>query len=338
MPATVRVGSWSASTIAQSLPPISTVDGMPRSAQRIATWRPVVGEPVNAHASMPASISAAPCAPPPITVAIRFGGSSAARPSISHFVVSGVYSDGLTTTPLPHSSDGYTARYSPAIGKFHGAITPITPRATSSVCPRLPGNATGFIHARFGFSAGSTTRIHCCSMSRWPMPSSHSASTSSLPTSSRASAITSARRASIERAARSSASARSRNGRSFHDRWASRARVTAARMSSSVERVTGGSARRSSGHVRDSDVLDDGSGVIDDSSWVMAASYHEPSRLLGSRVGCAAMDLMRAVAVVTLVASCGGQEIAERGGDEPAKPTSRSPPTSSARRPRRSAC
>ena len=60
MPATVRTRSQSASTIAASLPPISTLDGMPRSAHCRRTSRPVFGEPVNAHASMPASISAAP--------------------------------------------------------------------------------------------------------------------------------------------------------------------------------------------------------------------------------------------------------------------------------------
>jgi hypothetical protein len=109
-PATVRGRSQSPSTMAASLPPISTLAGMPRSAQRTATLRPVWGDPVNTQASIPASMSAAPARPSPSSTCASPSGSSAARLYTSHALLRGVYSDGFTTMALPVSRAGKVGR------------------------------------------------------------------------------------------------------------------------------------------------------------------------------------------------------------------------------------
>jgi hypothetical protein len=96
--------------MAASLPPISTLAGMPRSAHATRTLRPVSQEPVKTHASMPASTSAAPARPSPWSTWARPSGSSSARRSTSHALVRGVYSEGFTTMALPVSSAGSVAR------------------------------------------------------------------------------------------------------------------------------------------------------------------------------------------------------------------------------------
>jgi hypothetical protein len=110
MAATVRGRSQSPRTIAGSLPPISMLEGMPRSAQWMRTLRPEAGEPVKTHASTPASTSIAPTAPSPCTTDTRPSGSSAASRSRSQALVRGVNSDGLRTTPLPVMRAGKTER------------------------------------------------------------------------------------------------------------------------------------------------------------------------------------------------------------------------------------
>ena len=110
IPATVRGRSQSPSTMAASFPPISTLAGMPRSAQCTRTLRPVSDEPVKTQASMPASRSAAPARPSPSSTCASPSGSSAARLSTSHPLVRGVYSEGFTTMALPVSSAGSVDR------------------------------------------------------------------------------------------------------------------------------------------------------------------------------------------------------------------------------------
>src|SRR5260221_667470 len=50
----------------------------------------------------------------------------------NHSPIRGEYSLGLIATELPHRSAGNTGLKKYASGKFHGAITPITPRGATS--------------------------------------------------------------------------------------------------------------------------------------------------------------------------------------------------------------
>jgi hypothetical protein len=57
--------------------------------------------------------------------------------------VSGVSSDGLSTTPLPAARAGATFQEAMASGKFHGVIRPTTPTGSWKVMSTPP--ATGIV-------------------------------------------------------------------------------------------------------------------------------------------------------------------------------------------------
>jgi hypothetical protein len=88
------------------LPPSSSETGVNVFAARSMTRRPVRVEPVNMTMST-ASISASPTSPAPTAVWYTPSGSPASRsPSSISSDVSGVTSDGFTTTALPAAIAG----------------------------------------------------------------------------------------------------------------------------------------------------------------------------------------------------------------------------------------
>ncbi len=104
-----RSRSASLSTIIGSLPPSSSETGMRRSAARAMTFLPVRVEPVNMIMST-LSISAAPVSPVPVaTERTPSGNPTAAAPSATSRLVSGVTSLGFITTEFPAMSAGITS-------------------------------------------------------------------------------------------------------------------------------------------------------------------------------------------------------------------------------------
>ena len=101
-----RSRSASRSTIIGSLPPSSSEQGISRRAAASATLRPVRVEPVNMTMST-SSTTAAPVAPRPVTICRTSGGRPHSRiPSAISIEVSGVISEGLSSTLLPAASAG----------------------------------------------------------------------------------------------------------------------------------------------------------------------------------------------------------------------------------------
>ena len=124
-PRAARSMSASSQTIIGSLPPSSSVHGTSARPQASAILRPVRTEPVNAILSQPASTSAAPVAPSPVTTWNTFSGRPAsANSSASASPTKGVISEGFSTTVLPAASactDGFSASRN---GKFQGVMMP----------------------------------------------------------------------------------------------------------------------------------------------------------------------------------------------------------------------
>jgi hypothetical protein len=88
------------------LPPSSSETGVSVSAARAMTFLPVAVEPVNMTMST-ASISASPVSPRPVATWKTPSGTPHSRSaSATSSDVSGVTSDGLSTTALPAASAG----------------------------------------------------------------------------------------------------------------------------------------------------------------------------------------------------------------------------------------
>ena len=120
------------------LPPISAMTRLmwrwpgTTLAARSRICRPTAQEPVNAIVWMRGSAtSALPASSPPGSRCSASSGTppacSASTTALAH---AGVCSAGLRTTALPVASAALTMPAAIASGKFHGAITPVTPRAT----------------------------------------------------------------------------------------------------------------------------------------------------------------------------------------------------------------
>ena len=103
---------------------------MSRSAQACATLRPAATLPVKTTRSTSASQSAAPASPPPWTTAKTPFGTTPSKSSATSLPARGETSLGLKTTALPARSAGTIVRSGSANGKFHGMMTPMTPRAS----------------------------------------------------------------------------------------------------------------------------------------------------------------------------------------------------------------
>ena len=94
--------SASGSTMAGSLPPSSSTQGIICSAAATLTFRPVATDPVKTIMLTPLRISSAPTSPFPWTTPTRPRGRPASSSSARSFsATSGVNSLGLITTPLP---------------------------------------------------------------------------------------------------------------------------------------------------------------------------------------------------------------------------------------------
>lgn len=112
---------------------------MKRAIRSTAAWpiaRPTPTEPVKVILSMPGcAASAAPAsAPAPVTMFSTPSGSPAScASSPRRSAVSGVSSDGFSTTVQPHASAVATFHNAIASGKFHGTIAPTTPTASRRV-------------------------------------------------------------------------------------------------------------------------------------------------------------------------------------------------------------
>jgi len=94
---------------------------------RMIAW-PVAVEPVNISLSTSGwPDSRAPTSRPPATAVSTSVGSALFRTSTRASTLSGVYSDGLTTTVLPIRRAGATCQTVIIMGQFHGPIAPTTP-------------------------------------------------------------------------------------------------------------------------------------------------------------------------------------------------------------------
>ncbi len=129
-PCTAAAKSASSNTMLADLPPSSSTQGMVRAAQAAATAAPAGGPPTKVtRATSGAASSAAPVpCPGPQTTCTRPRGSPASMHSSPRASeVSGVNSDGFSTTALPAARAGNT--FQPAVnsGAFHGVTASTTP-------------------------------------------------------------------------------------------------------------------------------------------------------------------------------------------------------------------
>jgi hypothetical protein len=137
MPLTIPSTAWSSAqssnTMFAALPPSSSVSFLPVPASRRWIALPTSVDPVKATLSTPASTSAAPVRPSPVTMLTTPGGRSAWRStSQKSSAVSGVVSAGFSTTVLPAASAGAIFHASMRSGKFQGMIWPATPSGRGS--------------------------------------------------------------------------------------------------------------------------------------------------------------------------------------------------------------
>jgi len=105
---------------------------VPATARAIC--RPTSVDPVNATLSTSGwATTAAPVAPPPVTMFTTPGGRSACWQIWAKVsAVRGVVSAGLSTTVLPVARAGATFQASMRSGKFHGITWPATPSGFGS--------------------------------------------------------------------------------------------------------------------------------------------------------------------------------------------------------------
>ena len=126
------------------LPPSSRVTGFTPRAQPSATRMPTSVEPVNTtFATSGCVTNLSPTIEPlPVSTWKTPSGRPASRPSSARrTAVSGVSSAGLSTTVLPAARAGAKPQPAMGMGKFHGTMTPTTPRGSWNVMSTPP--ATG---------------------------------------------------------------------------------------------------------------------------------------------------------------------------------------------------
>ena len=131
-----RPRSASAQTIVGDLPPSSRWQPTIRSAATRPTLCPAATDPVNAMCrTSSCPTSAAPTVgPSPRTMLHTPAGKPASTMRIAtRLVVSGVSSDGLTTTVFPAARHGATPRIIWLIGAFHGVMWATTPYGSRTV-------------------------------------------------------------------------------------------------------------------------------------------------------------------------------------------------------------
>ena len=124
-------GSASSRTTIGFLPPISSWTRARRAPAAAWIASPTGTDPVNEIAATRGSVtSASPAtAPRPWTMLSTPAGRPASVRAVARCQVeTGVSSDGLRTTALALTSAGASFQAGMAIGKFHGVISPTTPR------------------------------------------------------------------------------------------------------------------------------------------------------------------------------------------------------------------
>lgn len=222
--------SASAKTMLGLLPPSSRVTLFTRSAHLAMICLPTRVEPVNTIFATPGcSTSASPVTSPrPGSTWKRCSGIPASRASSARrSAVSGVVSAGLRMTALPAASAGARPHAAIGMGKFHGAITPMTPRGSRKVTSMPP--ATGIWRPE----SLSTPPAANSSRSR-TLPASQRALPTVCPASRTSSWASSSMCPSTTAAKRRSSLARSAGAAAAQPRWAAAARATAASTSSRV--------------------------------------------------------------------------------------------------------
>ena len=141
--------SASAKTTLADFPPSSSVTRLIVRAAPAAIVRPTSVEPVNAiFATSGCSTSRAPHSEPgpATTLTTPSGIPASAAISAKRSAVSGVSSAGLSTTVLPAASAGASFHAAMTSGKFHGVMSPTTPRGSRTVNAWPP--ATGIVSPR----------------------------------------------------------------------------------------------------------------------------------------------------------------------------------------------
>ena len=203
------------------------------------TFLAVAVEPVKAILSTPERHKAFPVSPSPVTsCSTGCSGTISAKVRTSHAPIAGVSSEGLKTTALPAASAYAIEPIGVNAGKFHGPMTPMTPRGRySSEAVLLAVSRVVRIRRR-----RSTRSALRADQSRWSMTASSSscASSTGLPFSRWIKAASSSSRRAITPFQASSRCLRSPGPMSSHQRAATRARSTASATdaSSSTLNVT----------------------------------------------------------------------------------------------------
>ena len=197
--ADARSRGASASTIIGCLPPSSRIAGLSWAAARAATALPVAVEPVKRTRSQ-ASITRSPEAPPPAITVRRPSGRSPVEATAvsSHSAVLVVHSEGLSRTALPASIAAKASAKGMRNGRFHGQISPTTPRGMRRTLARLFKRNQGVLTARSSSRRGAS-EVKCLTSRPQVAISISSTSAAGFPVSSRTTATTSARRAASSR-------------------------------------------------------------------------------------------------------------------------------------------
>ena len=136
--------SVSAKTMLALLPPSSSVTFFTCSAQPAMICLPTPVEPVKAILRTSGWVTKRSPTTEPLpgmTVSTPSGSPASIASSPMRIAVSGVSSAGLSTTVLPAASAGANPQPAMGIGKFHGTMTPTTPRGSWKVMSMPP--ATG---------------------------------------------------------------------------------------------------------------------------------------------------------------------------------------------------
>ncbi|GBD30956.1 hypothetical protein HRbin32_02071 [bacterium HR32] len=133
--------------MAAFFPPISRDTRLPRAAHFSATRSPTSVDPVKEmRATSGWSTRAAPVSSPPSTRFSTPGGTPASSRTSTNFTAQmGTSGAGLNTTVFPHTRAGTIFHDGMARGKFHGVITPTTPRGWRTQYAALLGISLGVV-------------------------------------------------------------------------------------------------------------------------------------------------------------------------------------------------
>src|SRR5207249_1601479 len=149
-PDTALLRSASANTMLGDLPPSSRLTRFRLlSADARAMRLPTSVEPVKAILSTSgcaASLAPASSPRPGRMLSTPSGSSASCSSSASRSALSGVSSDGLRTTLLPHASAGAIFHAAIKSGKFHGMICPTTPTGSRDTVKRTARRGHGAVH------------------------------------------------------------------------------------------------------------------------------------------------------------------------------------------------